>query len=257
VQPTLRYPFKQSEAVLIELAALPAFILVVLLLMLLPEPGMALVRTHAAHRDAGGSIGRTGCIATALGIGAACLLMVLPIAAAVTAAAILGPATMDVLRYAGAACMLWIACKVLHYPLKMSSPRMEKTSGPSGIEAINAAGARALSAYDLFLNAMGNHLRNPRAWFFMALLLPQFIARGGNAVAQQLIILGGVFAILITVLSTVLGMTCHALQAGVCNDLFRPRRPSWKRHAYLLHSYALAALLLLLALRLLAATPPA
>src|SRR6478672_12674135 len=98
---------------MIDPGTLSLFLLAVLALFLSPGPNMAFVLSHGvAHGPRGG-------IAAALGIGAADLVHTLCAATGVTALVAAWPPAFDVLRYVGAAYLLWLAWQAFRSPAGM------------------------------------------------------------------------------------------------------------------------------------------
>ena len=92
---------------MISLATLALFLLAVLALFLSPGPNMAFVLSHGvAHGPRGG-------FAAALGISSADLVHTLFAATGVTALVAAWPPSFDLLRYAGALYLLWLAWQAL------------------------------------------------------------------------------------------------------------------------------------------------
>lgn len=143
---------------MISLATLALFLLAVLALFLSPGPNMAFVLSHGvAHGPRGG-------FAAALGISSADLVHTLFAATGVTALVAAWPPSFDLLRYAGALYLLWLAVQAL------------RSSGglPTGARAQPSAFARIVRM------AFLNNLVNPKALLFFMVFLPQFVdpARG-------------------------------------------------------------------------------
>lgn len=207
-----------------DLATLSVFAVAVMFLLMSPGPNMMFVVTH------GVTYGWSGGVASALGIGAADL--VLTILTATGIAAVVGSmaAAFDVIRYCGAAYLLWMACKCLQAP-----------AAPSGAIASQAT----LKA--VFARAMLNSLLNPKALLFFMVFLPQFVVPGHGPVARQLLILGSVLTAIAIVFHAALGVGSGAVRR------FLDGNPKFAR----LQSLGLATVLVLLALRLLVMTRPA
>ncbi|AGW90758.1 MULTISPECIES: LysE family translocator [Cupriavidus] len=207
-----------------DLATLSVFAVAVMLLLMSPGPNMMFVITH------GVTYGWSGGVASALGIGAADL--VLTILTATGIAAVVGnmPAAFDVIRYCGAAYLLWMAYKCLQAP-----------AAPGGAIASQAT----LTA--VFARAMLNSLLNPKALLFFVVFLPQFVVPGHGPVARQLLILGSVLTAIAFVFHAALGVGSGAVRR------FLDGNPKFAR----LQSLGLATVLVLLALRLIVMARPA
>ncbi|MDF3836725.1 LysE family translocator [Cupriavidus basilensis] len=204
---------------MIAFATLLVFSAAVMMLLLSPGPNMAFVMAH------GVSYGLGGGAAAALGIGAADLVLTGLTATGITAVIAAWPPAFDLIRYAGAAYLLWMAYKALRRP-----------RSPLG------AVAQQASLKSVFLRSMLNSLLNPKALLFFMVFLPQFVEPGKGNVAGQLVILGCVLTAISVVFHALLGA------AGGSARRFLSRNP----RAATVQTYGLAVVLVLLALRLIA-----
>ncbi|ABX17085.1 LysE family translocator [Burkholderia multivorans] len=202
---------------MIDTSTLLIFSGAVMSLLLSPGPNMAFVMAHGMAYGLGGGA------AAALGIGLADLILTLLTATGVTAMVAAWPPSFDVIRYAGAAYLLWMAYKAMRRP------------GELGRVAASQATLRSV-----FVRAALNSLLNPKALLFFMVFLPQFADRGKGAVGHQLIVLGCVLTAISTVFHTLLGSVGGSVRRFL------------GRHACAakLQSRGLAALLVLLAVRL-------
>ncbi|VTU36120.1 LysE family translocator [Variovorax sp. RA8] len=152
---------------MIELGTLSLFLVAVLSLFLSPGPNMAFVLSH------GIALGPRAGFAAGLGIAAADLVHTLCAATGVTALVAAWPPSFDLLRYAGALYLLWLAWQALR----------------SGGASVPAHAERSGFAR-VVRRAWLNNLVNPKALLFFVVFLPQFVdpARGG--VPAQLAVLG-------------------------------------------------------------------
>ncbi|WP_439672027.1 Threonine/homoserine/homoserine lactone efflux protein [Cupriavidus necator] len=209
---------------MIALTTLSVFAAAVMLLLLSPGPNMAFVMAH------GITYGLRGGIATALGIAVADLILTVLTATGITALVMAWAPAFDLIRYAGAAYLLWMAVKALRQPL-----------------ALKEAVVTQASLRSVFVRAMLNSLLNPKALLFFMVFLPQFVDPGKGGVARQLLVLGLVLTVIATVFHALLGA------AGGTVRRFLSRHPK----AATLQSRGLAAVLVLLALRLVLTSRPA
>ncbi|MFZ6876227.1 LysE family translocator [Undibacterium sp. Di27W] len=206
---------------MISLTTLTTFSIAVLLLLCSPGPNMAFVMT------CGMQYGLRGSMAAALGIGAADIILTLLTACGITAIITAWPPSFDVIRYAGAVYLLWMAYKALG----------------NSASAI-ATTAQAVSLPTVFARSCLNSLLNPKALLFFMVFLPQFVNAQADMVTQQLLLLGLTLTAISTIFHALLGSFGHVI-----------------RHALMRHAKAaklqariLAAVLSLLALRLLLMT---
>lgn len=164
---------------MISLATLALFLLAVLALFLSPGPNMAFVLSHGvAHGPRGG-------FAAALGISSA-----------------------DLLRYAGALYLLWLAVQSL---------RSSNVGLPGATRAQPSAFGRIVRM------AFFNNLVNPKALLFFMVFLPQFVDPARGNVPLQLLQLGVMLSAAALAFNTLLG-ACSG-QAG----RWLQRRPGAER----------------------------
>jgi len=183
-------------------ATLSLFLLAVLALFLSPGPNMAFVLSHGlAHGVRGG-------FAAALGISAADLVHTLCAATGVTALVAAWPPSFDVLRYAGALYLLWLAWQAM----RPAGPRSQAQAQPASFARIVRM-------------ALLNNLVNPKALLFFMVFLPQFVTPARGQVTLQLLLLGLTLAVVALVFNTLLGACSgqvgRRLQARAGAEKFR------------------------------------
>ncbi|MFC5522917.1 LysE family translocator [Polaromonas jejuensis] len=167
---------------MIDPATFSLFLLAVLALFLSPGPNMAFVLSHGvAHGVRGG-------FAAALGISAADLVHTLCAATGVTALVAAWPPSFDVLRYAGAIYLLWLAWQAMR-------PAPTRSNGQ----------ARPMAFPRIVRMALLNNLVNPKALLFFMVFLPQFVNPSHGHVTLQLLALGVTLAAMALVFNTLLG----------------------------------------------------
>jgi threonine/homoserine/homoserine lactone efflux protein len=136
-------------------------------LLLSPGPNMALVVSQGlAHGPRGG-------VAGASGIALADLVLTMLVAAGVAALFAAWAPSFDLLRYAGAAYVAWLAFGSLRRRRDGSWPR-----------------AQAQRTAAIVRLAMLTSLLNPKALLFFLVFLPQFVEVRNGHVATQLLFLG-------------------------------------------------------------------
>jgi threonine/homoserine/homoserine lactone efflux protein len=201
---------------MISAATLILFLAACLALLLSPGPNMAFVVSHgAAHGPRAG-------LAAALGIGLADLVYTALTAAGLAAAVAAWPPAFDLIRYAGAVYLLWLAYKTLR-----SSARTQPAGAPTGLGSLRICARSAL-----------NCLLNPKAMLFYMVFLPQFVEPARGHAAWQIVVLG--------CLLTAASLAFHSL-LGVLSG---STRKLLHARAGKLGSRTLAAVFALLALRL-------
>lgn len=167
---------------MIDTGTLSLFVLAVLALFISPGPNMAFVLSHGlAHGVRGG-------FAAALGISAADLVHTLCAATGVTALVAAWPPSFDVLRYAGALYLLWLAWQAL----RPAGARGKAQAQPAGFARIVRM-------------AWLNNLVNPKALLFFMVFLPQFVNPAQGHVTLQLLVLGVLLSAMALLFNTLLG----------------------------------------------------
>jgi len=207
-------------ALLPDLPALLAFVAAGLALNLTPGPDMMYV---AARGAAGGK--RAG-IVSALGIGAGCIVHIAFVALGLAAVLAASATVYRVIRWAGAAYLLWIAVQI--WKQGQASPRLAPLA---------RAGAGRVFWQGALINAL-----NPKVALFFLAFLPQFVDPQADHVALRLIVLGAIFNVNGTAVNLAVGV-----MAGEAGRLFA-RRPAWWRWQNRAVALVLAALASRLAL---------
>ncbi len=141
----------------------------VIALNLTPGPDMAFVLAQSASGGA-----RRG-IAAALGIGAGTLFHMSLAAFGLTALFTAWPLAFDIVRYAGAAYLLWIGVGMIRHP-----PHLRPA-------------AREASAWSAFRRGVLTNVMNPKVAMFFIAFLPQFVSRHAGPAWAQILILGLAF----------------------------------------------------------------
>ncbi|AZE83496.1 Putative threonine efflux protein [Pseudomonas orientalis] len=209
---------------MLESSTLLLFAGAVLLLLMSPGPNMAFVIAHGA------SYGWRGGVAAALGIGAADLVLTALTAVGITTAIAQWPPSFDLIRWAGAFYLLWMAWNAL----RVRSGR--------ALHATLQASLRSV-----FIRAMLNSLLNPKALLFFMVFLPQFVVRDDSAVAQQILTLGLILTLIATVFHVALGLVGGIIRGYAAH---KGESAKWQ-------SRGLAFVLVLLAVRLAFTSRPA
>jgi threonine/homoserine/homoserine lactone efflux protein len=154
-----------------DLHTLLLFLAAGLALNLTPGPDMLYVAARST------SEGRRAGIVSALGIGAGTLVHIAALAFGLSALLAAVPAAYDVVRYAGAAYLLWLGARALLRPGKMRDATVV-TPAPLGA---------------VFRQGVVTNVLNPKVALFFLAFLPQFVdpARGNPMV--QTVALGLMF----------------------------------------------------------------
>lgn len=199
------------------------FIVAALLLLIVPGPNMAIVTSHAvAHGWRAG-------LAAALGITLADVLMTIMVSAGLGALVMSWAPAFDLLRWAGACYLLWLAWQALKTPPADTDTQATQTS-----------------MRKIFVRATLNSLLNPKALLFFMVFLPQFITEGTSSVTSQLMLLGLLLALIALIFHSLLGFCAGRLHGRLREGMVSKR----------LGAYSFAAVMTALAARLLLLNRP-
>jgi len=178
--------------------AVLAFAVVALALTLTPGLDTALVLRAAMTR------GRREAAATAAGIVAGLFLWGAAAAVGVSALLTASELAYDVLRYAGAAYLVWFGLRLLIRSVR-------------GAAEAQPAGTTGSSAWRAARQGLATNLLNPKVGVFYVALLPQFLPSGSDPLAVGLL-LAGVHGLISVVWFAVL----IALASALGRSLRRP-----------------------------------
>ena len=174
------------------------FIAASALLAIAPGPDVIYVLTRGIAQ------GRRAGLAAALGFASGCLFHTALAALGIAALIRSSPMAFDVVRYAGAAYLVWIGIQALRHRSAFS------------IEA--ASDARSLAT--IYKQSVVGNILNPKVTLFFLAFLPQFVdAQAGN-VALQMALLGVVFMVV-----TIVVFGAVAIFAAMVGDWIR-RKPA-------------------------------
>jgi threonine/homoserine/homoserine lactone efflux protein len=202
----------ESSSFLIFLAASLALLIV---------PGPAVMYIVARSIDQGRSAG----IVSAMGLAAGSVILIIAAAFGVSALLAASPRAFDVVRYAGAAYLLFLGIRTA-----LSRP-------PAPGEA--HAPPEPLSR--IFLEGIVVNLLNPKTALFFFAFLPQFVARDGN-VKLQIVLLGTTFSLMGMVTDSIYATVAGAIAGRLRTD---DRFPRVRRVAVATTYIALSVLALL------------
>lgn len=148
------------------------------LLNLTPGPDVLYIVTNSLRSGA-----RAGVVA-ALGITAGCFVHVFAAALGLGALLAASAAAFTVLKYLGAAYLLWLGIRLL--APRGSSPSAE-------LLAVKAGDAQGYDARAVFLGGFLTNVLNPKVVLFFLAFVPQFIAPEAQNKAEVFVLLGMVF----------------------------------------------------------------
>lgn len=157
------------------------FVAAGLLLNLTPGPDVLYIVSHALRSGV-----RAGIVA-GLGISAGCFVHIVAAAVGVSALMAASSTTFGVLKWLGAAYLLWIGARML---LSRAPP---KTPGPAAGLADHAVRAPAIGMKAVFLGGFWTNALNPKVALFFLAFVPQFIAPGAGNKPLAFLLLGLLF----------------------------------------------------------------
>lgn len=165
------------------------FLTATLALNLAPGPDMIYVSTRSLTQ------GRRAGIISALGIAAGSLVHTGLIASGLAALLHAVPIAYDIVRYAGAAYLIWLGIQALRARGSLNaSPQLEPAS-----------------EWAIFRQGMITNLLNPKVALFFLAFLPQFTSPERGSVALQIVVLGCLFNLSGTIVN--IGVACLASSA--------------------------------------------
>jgi threonine/homoserine/homoserine lactone efflux protein len=138
------------------------FLTTMVLVNITPGPDMLYVIARSAGQ------GRKAGIVSALGIGAGCFFHIFAVALGLAEFLRAVPVAYEVVRYAGAAYLVWIGGRML-----LSH---QKAEGPVAVEPA--------SLRRIFVQGVINNILNPKVALFFLAFLPQFIDPHGSTFRQ-------------------------------------------------------------------------
>jgi threonine/homoserine/homoserine lactone efflux protein len=188
---------------MIDLHTFALFMAGALALNLTPGPDMTFVLAQAAARGP-----RAG-IAAALGIGAGGLFHITMAAFGLAALFAACPLAFDIVRFAGAAYLVWLAVGMLRHPPQLHAQP-------------EAAGSAATFRQGVLTNVM-----NPKVAIFFIAFLPQFVTPGPMPAWLQFLILGLSFDISGTTVNILVGLSGGRMAARLKRTQLVGRIMGW------------------------------
>ncbi|MFF5258498.1 LysE family translocator [Actinomadura viridis] len=180
------------------------FLLAVTTLVAIPGPNHLYITARAV------ADGRRAGIASALGVETGTLVHVAAAAAGLSALIAASATAFDVLRYAGAAYLVYLAVRTLR-----------------GGDGEDGPAPAAKSLRRVYLDGFLINLFNPKVVLFFLAFLPQFVDRDAGAVPAQIAVLG-----VVTALIGLLSDLVYAIGAGSIGARLRARPRFLRRQRY-------------------------
>jgi threonine/homoserine/homoserine lactone efflux protein len=169
------------------------FIAASALLAIAPGPDVIYVLTR------GVSQGRKAGLAAALGFASGCIFHTVLAAVGVAALIRSSELAFDLVRYAGAAYLIWIGIQALRHR--------------SAFSIEGASDTRALMA--IYKQSVVGNMLNPKVTLFFLAFLPQFVNSGAGNIGLQMAILGVVFMLVtivvfgaVAIFAAMIGIGC-------------------------------------------------
>jgi threonine/homoserine/homoserine lactone efflux protein len=171
-----------------DIAVLPVFLAVSFVLLVTPGPDIAfIVATGIAE-------GKAAALWASIGVAFAMFCHSVLAAAGVAAIVSTSPLAFDVIRFAGAAYLVFLAWK--SFRSKSFSPGAHETSR---------------SSFDNFRRGFMTNLLNPKAILFTGVFLPQFASASYGSIFYQIVSLGLVLSLLGLLFQSVVAIASGSL----------------------------------------------
>ncbi|HKR33625.1 MAG TPA: LysE family translocator [Steroidobacteraceae bacterium] len=154
-----------------DFASLALFMTATLALNLAPGPDMLYVSTRSLTQ------GRRAGVISALGIGAGTVVHTVAIASGLAALLHALPLAYEIVRFAGAAYLIWLGVQALR-----------GKAGPASSKMLDRA-----SEWAVFRQGAITNILNPKVALFFLAFLPQFVDPARGSVALQIVVLGCLF----------------------------------------------------------------
>jgi threonine/homoserine/homoserine lactone efflux protein len=164
-------------------SSLALFMAAVLALNLTPGPDMLFCFATGVNR------GRAAGAVAALGIGAGTLVHTAAAALGLAGLLLASPLAFDIVRYAGAAYLVWLAWKTLRAP-------------PLGVAGTMP---ERRSLWRVFGHGAVTNVLNPKVALFFLAFLPQFVDPNAGPVALQVFVLGILINLSVTLFNLAVG----------------------------------------------------
>jgi threonine/homoserine/homoserine lactone efflux protein len=154
------------------------------------------------------SQGRTAGVVSSFGIAAGCLFHVTAAALGLSAVMVTVPAAFDIVRYAGAAYLVWLGINALR-----------STSDTVAFKTLERSSNAAIFRQGALTNIL-----NPKVALFFLAFLPQFTDPARGPMALQILWLGLIF-----IFNGTIVCVAYALAAAYLGDWLKSRRHASRR----------------------------
>lgn len=153
---------------------LVVFMSATLALALTPGPDLLYIATRSA------SEGRTAGVVSVLGVSLGLVIHTLALAFGFSALLTAVPMAYEVIRWAGAAYLVYLGARLLLRPAQFA---VQDENSPSGLRTV-------------FIQGLLTNVLNPKVALFFLAFLPQFVDPAAGPIVLQLLLLGFLFNLL-------------------------------------------------------------
>lgn len=190
---------------------LPLFVGAVFLLNVTPGPDTAYIvgRSVAQGRAAG--------VMSSLGVSAGCCVHALATAFGLTALLAASPIAFSIIKYAGAAYLVWLGLRMI-----LTTFRPGPGDGTATSPAPADTSARGLRA--LFMQGFLTNVLNPKVILFFLSFFPQFVDPKAGHQAAAFLVLGAIMIVMTTIWNTLVAWLAGTLTRRVSQA---PRLKCW------------------------------
>jgi threonine/homoserine/homoserine lactone efflux protein len=187
-------------------SSLGVFVVAAMALLIVPGPAVLYIIGCSLRH------GRVAGFLSVLGICTGTLVHVVAAALGLSAALRASPVTFSIVRYAGAAYLVWLGVRALQGD--------ERSAG-------RPAAPRRDAPMQIFRQGVLVNVLNPKTALFFLAFLPQFVDRAEGAIAVQVLSLGGLFVLL-----SLVSDSMYALLAGTFGQYLQGNPRFWLSQRY-------------------------
>jgi threonine/homoserine/homoserine lactone efflux protein len=187
-------------------SSLGLFIVAAMALLIAPGPAVLYIVGCSLRQ------GRTAGLLSVLGICTGTLFHVVAAALGLSAALRASPVAFSIVRYAGAAYLMWLGVRALR--------------SDAGSAAQPSAPQRD-TPMQIFRQGVLVNVLNPKTALFFLAFLPQFVDQRGGAIGGQVLLLGGLFVLL-----SLVSDSAYALLAGTFGQYLQGHPRFWRSQRY-------------------------
>jgi threonine/homoserine/homoserine lactone efflux protein len=187
-------------------SSLGVFVVAALALLIVPGPAVLYIIGCSLRH------GRIAGFLSVLGICTGTMVHVVAAALGLSAALRASPVAFSIVRYAGAAYLVWLGVRALR--------------GGEGSEGRSSAPRRD-TPMQIFRQGVLVNVLNPKTALFFLAFLPQFVDQTEGAIAVQVLLLGGLFVLL-----SLASDSAYALLAGTFGHYLQRHPQFWLSQRY-------------------------